>query len=73
LCYLRTHGYRYGPPEVLGRLAQGDVVDPAEYYFRIQMAFETSSTTYGWLNRSIVVGSAMRLAHSVVYDAYLVS
>ncbi len=73
LAFLRTYGYRHGPPEVLAEIAQGAVVDPARYYFRIQMAFETSSTTYGWLNRAIVVGSAMRLAHAVVYDAYLVS
>jgi hypothetical protein len=64
---------RPGPPEVLARIAQGGVVDPADYYFRMQMTFETASATYGWLNRSIVVGSAMRLASAVVYDAYLVA
>jgi hypothetical protein len=73
LAYLQTYGYRHGPPEVLARLAEGAAVDPAHYYFRIQMTFETASATYGWLNRSIVVGSAMRLPHAVVYDAYLVS
>jgi Protein of unknown function (DUF3237) len=73
LAYLRTHGYRHGPPEVLASIARGDDVDPAEYYFRMQMEFETASTAYGWLNRSIVIGSAMRLAQAVVYDAYLVS
>ena len=73
LAFLRTYGHRHGPPEVLARIAQGGVVDPAEYYFRMQMTFETASATYGWLNRSIVVGSAMRLASAVVYDAYLVA
>jgi hypothetical protein len=73
LAYLRTYGYRHGPAEVLGRIAQGALVDPAEYYFRMQMSFETSSATYGWLNRSIIVGSATRLADAVVYDAYRVA
>jgi uncharacterized protein DUF3237 len=58
---------------VLGRIARGALVDPAEYYFRMQMSFETSSAMYGWLDRSIIVGSAMRLADAVVYDAYLVA
>ena len=73
LAFLRTYGHRHGPPEVLAEIARGGVVDPAWYYFRMQMTFETASATYGWLNRSIVVGSAMRLAKSVVYDAYLVA
>lgn len=49
------------------------VVNPARYYFRMRMTFETASRTYRWLNRSIVVGSAMQLADAVVYDAYLVA
>ena len=73
LALLRTYGHRHGAPEVLARIAQGGVVDPAQYYFRMQMTFETASATYGWLNRSIVVGSAMRLAKAVVYDAYLIA
>ena len=43
------------------------------------MAFETASTTYGWLNRAVAVavavavGSALRLADAVIYNAYLVT
>ena len=73
LAYLQTRGFRHGPPEVLARIVRGEHVDPALYYFRVQMAFETASTTYGWLNRSIAVGSALRLADAVIYDAYLVT
>jgi hypothetical protein len=73
LAYLRTQGFRHGPPEVLARIAQGEVVDPALYYFRVQMLFETASTTYGWLNRTVAVGSALRTADAVVYDAYRVT
>jgi Protein of unknown function (DUF3237) len=73
LAYLQTRGFRHGPPEVLARIAAGEIVDPDLYYFRVQMSFETASPRYGWLNSSIAVGSALRLADAVVYDAYLVT
>jgi hypothetical protein len=73
LVYLRTRGYRHGPPEVLARLAAGDEVDPADYYFRIHLSFETASADHAWLNHAIAVGSALRLPDAVVYDAYLVA
>jgi len=47
-------------------------VDPALYYFRVSLAFETASTVYGWLNRTVCIGSAMRVANAVLYDAYAV-
>jgi hypothetical protein len=37
---------------------------PAEY--------ETSSDRYRWLNRTLAVGSGMRLGNAVIYDAYVV-
>ena len=43
-----------------------------DYYFRVYMMFETASTTYGWLNRAMAIGSAMRLQDTVIYDAYLI-
>ena len=73
LVYLRTRGYRHGPPDVLARLAAGEDVDPADYYFRIHLTFETASTAHGWLNRAVAVGSALRRPDAVVYDAYLVA
>jgi hypothetical protein len=72
LVYLRTYGYRHGTADVLAELAAGDAVDPARYYFRIQLSFETASETYGWLNRVIAVGSAIRLPEAVIYDAYAI-
>ena len=73
LVYLRTRGYRHGPPDVLARLAAGEDVDPADYYYRIHLSFETASPAHGWLNRAVAVGSALRLPDAVVYDAYLVA
>ena len=73
LAYLRTQGFRHGPPDVLARIAEGEDVDPTLYYFRVQMLFETASATYDWLNRTVAVGSALRTADAVVYDAYRVT
>jgi hypothetical protein len=73
LAYLRTQGFRHGPAEVLDRIAQGEIVDPSLYYFRVQMLFETASVTYDWLNRTVAVGSALRTADAVLYDAYRVT
>jgi hypothetical protein len=38
-----SDGLRHGPPEILERLARGDSVDPALYYFRIAMRFEVAN------------------------------
>jgi Protein of unknown function (DUF3237) len=73
LAYLRTQGFRHGPPDVLARIARGEIVDPTLYYFRVQMLFETASDTYAWLNRTVAIGSALRTADAVVYDAYRVT
>jgi hypothetical protein len=72
LIYLRTRGFRHGPGEVLAEIAKGHPVDPTQYYFRVTMQFETSSSRYAWLNRMLAIGSAMRLGNAVVYDAYVV-
>jgi Protein of unknown function (DUF3237) len=37
------------------------------------MTFEAASPTYRWLTTSVAVGSALRLADAVVYDAYLIT
>jgi len=72
LIYLQTKGYRYGPPEIMAKLAAGETVDPSLYYFRVTMQFETSASKYDYLNRAIGIAFAMRLKDSVVYDAYLI-
>ena len=44
LIYVRNHGLRHGPPEVIAALAAGQPVDPARYYFRGATFFETNPT-----------------------------
>ncbi|MEU7887773.1 DUF3237 domain-containing protein [Microbispora bryophytorum] len=68
--YITTSGVRHGSPEVLGRLARGEDVDPAEYYFRLFCRFETGDDRYLWLNRTLAVATAARVATAVRYDAY---
>jgi hypothetical protein len=72
LVYVRNFGYRHGPREVLARIARGEVVDPALYYFRTTPAFETAAPQYEWLNRTVAVCSAMRTADRVIIDFYAV-
>jgi len=73
LAYLKTRGFRHGPAEAIAELARGGKVDPARYYFRVTMCFETASRDFAWLNHTVAVGSAMRRPDAVVYDAYAVA
>lgn len=63
-------GLRHGPPDVIARLARGDNVDPALYYFRTVMRFETGDPSTDWLNRIIAVARGQRLARAVRLDVY---
>lgn len=70
LIYISTSGVRHGPREVVERLAKGEPVDPAEYYFRLFCRFETGDSRYLWLNRELAVASAAREASAVRYEAF---
>jgi hypothetical protein len=65
-----SQGYRHGPAEVLAALGRGEAVDPATYFFRTIMRFETGAPSLEWLNRTIAVATAERRARQVVLDAY---
>jgi hypothetical protein len=70
--YMTYRGVDTGSPEVARRLASGEIVDPSEYYFRIQPFFETGSSKYGWLNRIVSVGFGKRVATALGYTVYAV-
>jgi hypothetical protein len=72
LIYIQTHGFRYGPADVMAEIAKGNPVDPNKYYFRVYIQFETGSARYEWLNRAMAIGAGMRLRNAVIYDAYMV-
>ena len=57
---IRNRGLRHGPPEVMSRLAAGEEVDPAAYYFRTVPEFIAPDGPYDWMNRSIFICSGAR-------------
>jgi hypothetical protein len=65
-----SEGLRHGPPDVMERLARGDNVDPAHYYFRTVMRFEASGPKVDWLNRILALARGQREAHAVRLDVY---
>lgn len=67
---VESRGLRAGPPAVLDRLARGEAVDPAEYYFRTVLRFTTGDARLDWLNRTIGIASAARHARRVELDVY---
>ena len=73
LLYVRNFGFRHGAPEVIARLFLGEVVDPAQYYFRMTPVIETGDARYAWLNSLIMLGSGMRTQDRVIYDVYAVN
>jgi len=66
-------GLRRGPPEVLTRLAAGEVVDPALYYFRTSPVFEVVAGTHGWLADNIFVATGERQQKQVVIRVFMLS
>jgi len=65
-----SDGLRHGPPEIIDRLARGEPVDPALYYFRTAMRFETADPAVDWLNRIIALARGAREARAVRLEVY---
>ncbi len=63
-------GIRRGPPEIMERLEKGEDVDPADYYFRVALSFETAAPKYAWLNNIAAIGIGHRLADGPVYSVF---
>jgi Protein of unknown function (DUF3237) len=65
-------GVRHGPPDVVARLAQGEDVDPSEYYMRTTARLETGDPRYDWVNNMLFVGAGGRFASQVHVQLYTV-
>ena len=63
-------GLRHGPAEVMKRVAEGENVDPAQYYMRTHCRLETGDPRYAWVNRALFVGTGGRRASSVEISFY---
>jgi hypothetical protein len=70
LIFMHYTGIRHGSPEVMARIASGEVVAPTEYYLRNSPYFETSAPKYDWLNRIVAVGVGRRMPDHAVYDVF---
>jgi len=65
-----NRGVRRGPLEVLARLAAGEAVDPAQYYFRATPCFEVAPGVHDWLARSVFVATGERAPDHVVIRVF---
>jgi hypothetical protein len=65
-----SEGLRHGPREVMEKVGRGDFVDPALYYFRTVMRFETADPTVDWLNRILALARGQREQYAVRLDVY---
>ena len=70
LILVNSEGYRHGPPEVMERLARDETVDPALYYFRTFMRFETADPAASWLNRILAIGKGARMKGAVRVEVF---
>jgi Protein of unknown function (DUF3237) len=67
---VRSEGLRHGPPEVIAALARGEAVDPAHYYFRTALRFETSAPALAFLNKLIAIGRGIREPRAVLLEVF---
>jgi hypothetical protein len=70
LILVNAEGYRHGPAEVMERLTRDETVDPALYYFRTAMRFETSDPQSAWLNRILALGYGARANRQVRIEVF---
>ena len=70
LILVDAEGYRHGPAEVMARLARDETVDPALYYFRTFMRFETADPAASWLNRILAIGRGARENKAVRIEVF---
>jgi hypothetical protein len=65
-----SNGLRTATPEVMARLAAGEVVDPTLYYFRTVLRFRTGVPELARLNKILTVGVGERLPGLVRLKVY---
>ena len=72
IIYIENIGVRFGPKELLQRIKQGEIVDPALIYFRSVPRFETGHDKYRWLMENLFVGVGARHPDRVEIDVHQV-
>ncbi len=72
IVYIENIGIRFGPKEMLDRIANGEIVDPALIYFRTVPKFETGAEKYRWLMENLFVGVGARHPDRVEIEVHQV-
>jgi hypothetical protein len=72
IVYIENIGIRFGPKEMLDRIANGEIVDPALIYFRTVPKFETGAEKYRRLMENLFVGVGARYPDRVEIDVHQV-
>jgi len=72
LIYIVNVGVRSGPQAVMDRITRGEVVDPAEVYFRTTPSFETAAPGYQWMTTGLFVCSGARYPDRVELNIFAV-
>ncbi|MCO5124849.1 MAG: DUF3237 domain-containing protein [Rhizobacter sp.] len=73
LIEVRSEGLRHGPPEVMQRLARGEVVGRDEYFFRTLVRFTTGAPQWAHLNKVMAIACGEREASRVRLDLYRIA
>lgn len=69
---VQSRGVRHGPAGVIARMAAGEPVDPATYYFRTAVRFATGAPAWAHLNRVLALAVGRREARRAVLDLWRV-
>src|ERR1700719_2655620 len=72
IVYIENIGIRFGPKQLLDRIAKGEDVDPGLIYFRSVPKFETGAEKYRWLMQNLFIGVGARHPDRVVIDVHQV-
>jgi hypothetical protein len=72
IVYIENIGVRFGPKQLLDRIAKGEIVDPAQIYFRSVPKFETGAAKYRWLMENLFVGVGARHPDRVEIEVHQV-
>jgi hypothetical protein len=70
LILMTYRGVRRCSQSIDERLANGEAVDPSEYYLRTTPYFETAAPQHAWLNQIVAVAQGGRRADGVEYDVF---
>lgn len=70
---VENRALRSGTPEDLQKLMAGETVDPARIYFRcVPRLTADESGPYGWMNRTLFIGTGQRRPDGVRIDVFRV-